>query len=119
MTNEQILKKAIEKAVKNGWESPLHYNEDTGNIEVNPWKTAEWYLECGHFRRYYELIFTHDFAKAFWGEERAYCGNCSFYKNSDYKEMCVNCNSTTYNWQIHLKDMVLEKEPLKYLERFL
>jgi hypothetical protein len=44
------------------------------------------------------IIFSHSFAKAFWGEEK-YTG--------------------IYCWQHHLQMMVLEEEPLKYLEKWL
>jgi len=107
--NAEILKMAIEKAIKYGWKSrPLHFNEETHKIEVNPWKTAEWYLECGHFRRYYELIFTHDFAKAFWGNIEI-----------DTATRKANGPIRMKRWQYHLQQMILEPEPLKYLKKFL
>ncbi len=95
-TNEQILKKAIEKAVKGGFDwfqkrliarGGNHFSFHVEN-ELLPDK------------HYYQLIFSHDFAIAFWGEETALIprGNA---------------------WQFHLQQMVLEEEPLKYLERFL
>lgn len=82
MTNEQILKLAIEKAKGNGW--------ITNIISVNP----------GYE---HEFIFRHDFAKAFWGE-------CS---DQDMAAGSHNC------WSHHLQQMVLEENPLKYLEKFL
>ena len=48
------------------------------------------------------IIFNHDFAKAFWGEER-----------NTLK------SGASAIWEYHLSKMVLEKEPLKYLEKFL
>jgi len=45
MTNEQILYKAVRKAVKNGYK-----------------------LECQFIYGYRSGIFDHDFTKAFWGE---------------------------------------------------
>lgn len=85
MINEQILKKAIEKAVKGGY-SPVMYGT-LPKID-HP---------C-------EIIFSHSFAKAFWGEKVAW-----------------NMDTDKYNpgWQYHLTKMVLEPEPLKYLEKFL
>ena len=52
----------------------------------------------------YKLIFSRDFAKAFWGTRMRY------EMNGHYQEPF---------WQYRLKEMVLSKEPLKYLEKFL
>ena len=52
------------------------------------------------------IIFTHDFAKAFWGE--------SYYITSDEFE-----DNKGIAWQYHLQQMVIAEEPLKYLEKFL
>ena len=65
MTNEQILKKAIEKAVRGGWKELDTFNEVSESIKL---KATKWY-----FPNYYQLIFSHDFAKAFWGEEKVCC----------------------------------------------
>uniref|UniRef100_A0A6M3KBD9 Uncharacterized protein n=2 Tax=viral metagenome TaxID=1070528 RepID=A0A6M3KBD9_9ZZZZ len=94
MTNEQILKKAIEKAVKNGWKNGailLELINDGKKYDVDAVSKAR-------------VIFSHDFAKAFFP-----------------KVGCVNPkDETTHNfWQYHLQQMVLCEEPLKYLEKFL
>ena len=52
MTNEQILKKAIEKTRNGGYKEAKHYR---GHNPDDPVITA--------------FIFTHDFAKAFFGED--------------------------------------------------
>lgn len=64
MTNEEILKKAIEKATRNGYkelstEAIMTMIVPKGGITV-----------IDHERWYYPIIFSHDFAKAFWGEKR-------------------------------------------------
>lgn len=105
MTNEIILKKAIEKASKNGCEnlpfgiSWVDYNE---YFELEEWAKV--------------LIFSHNFAKAFWGKEMTV--SWPMLKRvseriSGYEERIIPL------WQFHLQQMVLEKEPLKYLEKFL
>ena len=49
------------------------------------------------------LIFSHDFAKSFW-----------------YGEESFQIGAESYRaWQYHLQQMILEEEPLKYLEKFL
>ena len=55
---------------------------------------------------WYEVwIFNHDFAKAFW-------------KDEEYHNEGHYCKPLPA-WQYHLQQMVLEEEPLKYLEKFL
>lgn len=111
MTNEQILKKAIEKAEKNGYK--FEYNLKA----------------CQYNSYYYSFIFSHDFAKAFWNLEGEYCPYCKS-KNLDalfggsFPYRCKDCRKdchpdTYFCWQHHLQQLVLEEEPLLYLERFL
>lgn len=96
MSNEQILKFAIEKAFGDCTEeyAKSQIERDGG----------------------YRIIFSRDFAKAFWGKELVCechgkppktCYGTYYYSN------------TLPSWQYHLLKMVLEKEPLKYLEKFL
>jgi len=95
MTNQQILEKAIEKAERNGFNHERFRKEfEKRSSGLDYWKD----LVPVAFER---LIFSHPFAKAFWGKEKA---------TFDTKE---------WGWKYHLTQMVLEKEPLKYLEKFL
>ena len=71
---KQILKQAMDKAIKNGWK--------------NPHPNIIW------LQYYYNDIFSHNFAKAFFKD-------------------------TLHGWEWHIQQMVLEKEPLKYLAKFL
>jgi hypothetical protein len=86
MTNEEILKAAIEKSKKFRYSDSLLEEEG-----------------------YYSIIFDHEFAKAFWGDEVL-----EFTKNND-----GSIDYQGFSWQYHLKKMVLKEEPLKYLETFL
>ena len=95
MTNEQILKKAIEKAVKNGfnmdkwWGSKYHRKDK-----------AEYLLMVFQEK---QLIFSHDFAKAFFGKTTEWVAE----------------TGKVERWQIHLQQMVIADDPIKYLERFI
>jgi len=109
MTNEQILKKAIEKAVKNGWEA---------------WNTQEGYYTIEILireRRYYSIIFSHDFARAFWGDGKRNEEYIDYATKKPVYSYQISGNNWSYlkRWQHHLQQMVLEEEPLKYLEKFL
>lgn len=101
MTNE-ILQKAIAKAVENGF---------TGNVPKYM-RTPENIL-ANYFNLPAAFIFSPDFAKAFWGEDsgRIVIGNL----NSDR----LIAQEVIPDWKMHLQQMVLEEDPIKYLEKFL
>lgn len=56
------------------------------------------------------IIFSHDFAKSFWGEEETH-------KEEECYYGCCQVGLLAYKY--HLQQMILEKEPLKYLEKYL
>lgn len=89
MTNKEILENAVRKASLGG------YNANTID---DIWEA---------FQKYdpemviFYIIFGHDFAKAFWGCED------------------VVDRYTMEAWEYHLQQMILEENPLTYLEKFL
>lgn len=100
MTDKEILSKSIDKALTNGfkfsdgnWDKII--NNGFTDIAITIYITTEVYKI---------IIFNHSFAKAFWGEERI------------IDHLGINGMP---KWEIHLQQMVLEEEPLKYLKRFL
>ena len=121
MENEQILKKVIKKANKNGYKlkyedlvpSVVKTNKDVSDVKV-------WLLQKMILTMYAPtIIFNHDFAKAFWGEKEHYFGEegvseckCGYqpYESAGAGDMC---------WKVYLQQMVIEEEPLKYLEQFI
>ena len=71
----------------------------------------------------WEIIFDHEFAKKFFGEQmlNGHCG-----KNSqDYedKDCCYYASQSMEwfipSWQYHLQKMVISTDPISYLEKFL
>lgn len=125
MTNEEILRKAIEKAVKNGFDFFKLIEESYGFVTRDP-NVVDVFIKV-RSKHYYQTIFSHDFAKAFWGEEKV-CSNCghsdsicnSIYEEASFCWICRLVQSKGFKkWQFHLKQMVLKPEPLKYLEKFL
>ena len=107
MTNKEILKKAIGVANKNGYE--FFYEDIIPKISIKQPDPVTNELIAGLVLETYApiIIFSHDFAKAFWGEEKECVGSDK--SGVVYKKA----------WRKHLSKMVLEEEPLKYLERFL
>jgi len=105
MTTEE---KIIAKAIGNGWESiPNLIFHPTQGLVV---QEREGFIPVS----INDIIFNHDFAKAFFE-------NKPEYEIKDYPdEKAVRCVvATLKNWQHHLQIMILEKDPLKYLEKFL
>jgi len=137
MTNDEILTKVIERAVKNGWPKPGNELElvkigiSKLSFEQARLKLTSDYFpgdgiaiqtvdENGFYTDMYFgsdllLIFDHDFARAFWGDERT-CSNCGM-----TNRIVCDCRYASIfpNWQYHLRQMVLWKEPATYLEQFL
>ncbi len=107
MSDEEILRKAIEKAVKGGFE-----------IEGSDMDDLTWFMEGFLIENFTvnDIIFSHDFAKAFWGEEEIVknAGAPTGYVNKDPDD-----SKGTWGWQHYLHYMVLEEDPIKYLEKFL
>ena len=95
MTDDKILKQALKKAVENGYKG-LHYQYEKAGI---PFGVV--------LQNTMKIIFSHEFAISFWGEEKE----------------CISDEGglTIFGkvWRRCLSEMVLEKEPLKYLEKFL
>ena len=62
-----------------------------------------------------DIIFNHDFAKAFW------------YKENTKPQPAINFSTSIVRaqparlvgWQNHLQIMVVEENPIKYIERYL
>ena len=115
MKNEQILERALEKAVKGGWnvfgwelEKIKEYKE--GGILVGDDGRP---LLRDRIIQINTIIFAHEFAKAFWGEE---------VEKHNGQELWLN-NKKTYKWQYHQHQMLDEiqegRNPIKYLEQFL
>ena len=98
MTNEQILKKAIENAIKNGYPKPP---------EIDRWNWKYVYENGG----YWEIIFSHEFAKAFFKAERR-----MYLVKGNTKNATIDGGES---WKCHLQQMILEEEPLKYIKKFL
>ena len=113
MTNEQILKKAIEKAVENGWKIDKEDEELLRDGELLDDGTIR--LFYSQYEHIYKFLFSHDFAKALLGNKKIVIGQKAVKKNHIIQYLPI----IRIAWQYHLQQMVLEKEPLKYIEEFL
>ena len=111
MKDKEILKKAIEKANNDKYTMKWGWPKDDVDMDIIVQERALY------------IIFSHSFAKAFWGEDD-YAG---FYI---YKEGDINIGAKAFQifnderdrykkWMYHLQKRVLEEKPVKYLEQFL
>lgn len=108
MKDEEILKKAYDKAMENGWDKKAYLVATSFLLEKG--------LASNTFMIF---IFSHDFAKTIWGEQRVErCKKCK--KDNDERKWagCKNCKLIR-GWQFHLQQLVLQEEPLKYLKQFI
>lgn len=112
MTNKEILQKAIKKVEENGcnrcYSSFLDYHNERDIVE---------------YKKHYQIIFSHDFAKAFWGEDLYHPEKKQKIINHRLKiyASCFDMNSKVniIAWRYHLQQMVICEEPIKYLEEYL
>lgn len=118
MTDQEILEKAIQKAIDGGWSYPFGANtyEIHKYVEARPEVLAfglreDWQDDDdpGHLEGHWsipELIFNHDFAKALWGE--------GIRKPEPGKVLMIGSRGNI-NWMFHLMQMVIAGNPLEYL----
>lgn len=126
---EEIFKKALYKAYGDSEGKYIFYLKDMSFL-LNPEGIAR------------DVFFSHEFAKAFWGEDRYYhfdggslCRDVDDKPaiftlkeiKADDEEYLIedgNYHKGNYHWylpvwQYHLQQIVLYKNPLKYLEQYL
>lgn len=118
MTNKEIMQNALMKAYKGGtYDFIKSFKENNINYTI----TDKGDVNAGlHGLCPYEsIIFSHAFAKAFWGEENCIGLDKSMLPIGVPITLASQTDSGVAMWQYHLQQMVLEKEPLKYLEKFL
>ena len=115
MKKEEILKRAIEKAVENGWEELELWGEIvdvdceiTESLRKRIWITYE--DGDGEMVMLRDLIFSHSFAKAFFSEKCSM--GCACHSDCEH-EIAIPA------WQYHLQQMVLSPDPIMYLSKFI
>lgn len=120
-----ILKKALNKAIDNGWNRYLLFEHKNTHLEIDDDTTTGWHeryiLVCDdlvgkhahELGSKYDIIFDKYFAKAVWGNEL---------DNINYGGLCYVCGydglwppKDIESWQIHMQNMVTSNDPIKYL----
>lgn len=101
MSNQEILEKAIKKAIDGGWEMVYPFNL---GMHHGIGKAAHrvFFGDCAEATM---LIFNQEFAKALWGE-----GIIATYEGS-----MVYIDPRVHAWESHLRAMVISEDPIAYL----
>ncbi len=126
MTRFELLKIVIGRARANGFEFRRWY---TTRLAL-PWKSADKALATlEQQRHYYALLFSHEFAEAFWkpGSEitfqvpagtfqrRMPDGSIQTIERKPFTRRSARKDA----WRYHLREMALAEEPLRYIRRYL
>jgi hypothetical protein len=120
MTNEEILQKAFKKVLVS---SPEEEIGEFASFRISKGYLEEFVNHEWHYCSPEKFIFSHDFAKAFWGEGTGYllydctrdweAWQVGTMTEDDFIEIRLP------DWQYLLQKMVLEEDPIKYLEEWL
>lgn len=126
MTRFELLQLAVARARANGFEFRRWYTTRLGL----PWISADAALTLlDAQRRYYALLFSHEFASNFW---KAGCDITFEVPASSFQRPMPDGSLRTITrkpfirrsarrdvWRYHLREMALAEEPLRYLRRYL
>lgn len=126
MTRFELLHLLVAQARANGFEFRKWY---VGRLKL-PWETTRQAVEslCVE-RRYYALLFSHEFASTFWkaGERMTFQvpnqtftrrkadGTIGTVTRKGYTRRSVRDDA----WRYHLRELAVADEPLRYMRRFL
>lgn len=126
MTRADLIRALVRQAKTNGFGFRKWY---TGWLAL-PWTGFEDAIATlAKERRYYGLLFSHEFAQSFWkdGSKMAFVvPHSSFTRvTKGGKVITVQRKGHTKRtttigaWRYHLRQMAAEEEPLRYIRRFL
>lgn len=126
MTRLELLRLLVGQARTNGFEFRKWF---TARLGV-PWQSISHALETlSTERRYYALLFSHEFARSFWkaGEKITFLvPTQTFLRNKpDGSVGTVTRKGYTRRsgredaWKYHLRELALQEEPLRYMRRYL
>jgi hypothetical protein len=126
MTRLELLTIVVGRARSNGFEFRRWY---TTRLEL-PWISAKAALQLlEEQRRYYALLFSHEFANAFWkaGEDITFTVPPQSFQRpmpdgtlkTVNRKSFIRRSSRHDAWRYHLREMALAEEPLRYLRKYL
>ncbi len=126
MTRQELLRIVIRQARGNGFPFRKWFQ-----TTIDPsWTNFDDAIELlSRGRRYYGLLFGHDFAKAFWkqGSQISFIVPAASYTRRDKDGRIITVTRKPFTrrslkadvWKYHLREMAAHHEPLRYIRRFL
>lgn len=126
MTRQETLLMLISQAITNGFEFRRWYQ---ANISLE-WPGAEESVELLSVEgRFYALVFSHEFARAFWkkGAQMSFIVPSATYSRMNGRGEVETISRKPFTrrtikadvWKYHLRQMALSEDPMRYLKRFL
>ena len=126
MTHKEILLMLLNQAYANGFEFRRWFMANC----TTEWPGAEEAVSLLTTEgRLYALVFSHEFARAFWkkGAQMNFIVPAATYSRMNGKGEVVTINRKPFTrrtikadvWKYHLRQMAVSEDPIKYLKRFL
>ena len=126
MTRVELLQLLVGQARTNGFEFRKWYVTKLGL----PWQSSKHAVEMlAAERRYYALLFSHEFASSFWkpGEVMTFQVPTQTFtrKMPDgtigtvYRKAYTRRSTREDAWKYHLRELAVAEEPLRYMRRYL
>ena len=118
---KQLLKQIIEKAIEGGYKGNQFIMQ--GDYEIIKTPAAQvfhskTFIRAGWDISIDEFVLSHDFAKAYFGEETDVIGKWEEHEGSRELENFVTLRRMP-EWEYRLQMLVLSEDKLAYLKRFL
>jgi hypothetical protein len=126
MTRQELLRIVIRQARANGFQFRKWFL-----AAIDPsWNSFDDAVDLlAQGRRYYSLLFAHEFARAFWkqGSQISFVVPSATYTRRDKEGRIVTVTRKPFTrrtlkadvWKYHLREMAAQDEPLRYIRRFL
>jgi hypothetical protein len=126
MTRQELLRIVVRQARANGFQFRKWFQ-----TAIDPsWTSFDDAIDLlAQRRRYYALLFAHEFARAFWkqGSQISFIVPAATYTRRDKDGQIVTVSRKPFTrrtlkadvWRYHLREMAAHDEPLRYIRRFL
>jgi hypothetical protein len=126
MTKSELVHLLVAQARANGFEFRKWY---IAKLKL-PWETTQKAIEtlCAE-RRYYALLFSHEFASSFWkaGERITFQVPTQTFTRRMADGTIATVNRKGYTrrsarddaWRYHLRELAVAAEPLRYMRKYL